>query len=35
MQNLLLGDKTDLRDIAFAIEKIQTNAEKIKNSLKS
>ena len=31
-QNMLLGDKSDMDDIAAAIERIQKNAEKIKNS---
>lgn len=31
-QNILLSEKTDLDDIAAAIEKIRKNAEKIKNS---
>ena len=34
-QNLLLGEKSDLDDIAAAIEKIQKNAEKIKTNAKT
>jgi dTDP-4-amino-4,6-dideoxygalactose transaminase len=35
MQNLLLGDRSDMDDIAFAIEKIHANADKINNALKN
>ena len=33
MQNILLGDRSDMDDIANAIERIHKNAEKIKNAL--
>ena len=33
-QNMLLASKTDMADIAAAIEKVYKNAEKIKKSAK-
>jgi len=34
-QNMLLGSKSDMDDIAIAIEKIHHNSEKIKNRSKN
>jgi hypothetical protein len=34
-QNMLLGPKSDMDDIATAIEKIHHNADKIKNKFNS
>jgi len=33
-QSMLLGSKSDMDDIAMAIEKVYTNADKIKNKSK-